>query len=351
MRNVHLLGTLALLSLPACGGGDGTSTPSMQGKTTKTPDDTVAQSTTFNPPAAADGYTRFSSKTVKDVLPGGDATYCQYVMAPTDHDIDVMDVTGVQSEIGHHAIAFAYTGDGTQEVGTILPCMGTEFSMADGTTSASNESLSIGGFLGAAGGNGQSGVKLPDGVVFRLRKGDGIMMNVHYLNTSDHPIDGDSVIDVKFAEVDPDRLIAAMFVNVNLNLNLAPNAASTASVDCVAQSDINMLMMTNHMHDYGSSATSEVIRADGGDTEMMHADPSWTFDMQFNAIYSKWSVAEPFVVHTGDTIRTTCNWTNKTPDTVTFPREMCVGVGFVLTTGQNPHAPACINGAYVAQYF
>jgi hypothetical protein len=26
---------------------------------------------------------------------------------------------------------------------------------------------------------------------------------------------------------------------------------------------------------------------------------------------------------------------------------MCVGVGFALTTGENPHAPACISGAWL----
>jgi hypothetical protein len=138
---------------------------------------------------------------------------------------------------------------------------------------------------------------------------------------------------------------------VNLGFTLAPSTHSTSHVDCVAGSDINMLMMTNHMHDFGSSATSEVVRAEGSTTEMMHDDPTWTYEMQFNANYSVWSVAEPFVVHKGDTIRTTCNWNNERAEAVTFPREMCVGVGFVLARGDNPHAPACINGQWLSTYF
>ena len=354
MRNLPLLGTLTFLCLPACGGGDGSSpTTHSKAKAPSTTVDTTSDPTAFNPPPVAEGYTRFAAKTIEGIEPGGDVTYCQYVMAPTDHDQDIMDLTGVQSATGHHAIAFAYTGDGTQEIGTVFPCMGTEFSMTagTGTDNSASESLSIGGFLGGAGGNGKSGVKLPDGVSFRLRKGDGVMMNVHYLNTTDQVVNGDSVIDIKFAEVDPSRLIAAMFVNVNLDVNLAPKAESTSSTACVAQSDINMLMMTNHMHDFGSSATSVVLPAGGGASEMLHDDPAWTYDMQFNAVYSTWSVDAPFVIHSGDTIKTTCNWTNNRTDAITFPREMCVGVGFVLTTGQNPHAPGCINGQWFGQYF
>jgi hypothetical protein len=348
MRELRLLGTLALLCLPACGGADDAKSPSTSAK--KSPGEgTVGLPTAFDPGPVVDGYTRYSMKKVEAIGPGDDVTYCQYVTAPFDHDVDIVDVTGAQSKLGHHAIAFAYTGDGTQEVGTVVPCMGTEFSMGEGDQA--NASLSIGGFLGGAGSNGKSGVKLPEGVAFRLKKGEGIMLNAHYLNTTVETYDGDSVVDVKFADVDPNRNIAAMFVNVNLGFTLAPAARSTSHVDCVAGADFNMLMMTNHMHDFGSSATSEVLRVEGSATEMMHEDPTWTYEMQFNANYSTWSVAKPFVIHKGDTVRTTCNWNNERAEAVTFPREMCVGVGFVLAKGDNPHAPACINGQWLDTYF
>jgi hypothetical protein len=347
MHLLRQLGTLALLSASACSGTDG---PANRAKPPSgKPAATVSESTAFDPGPVEDGYTRFTAKTIKGVEPGGNVTYCQYVMAPTDHDVDVLDVTGAQSEIGHHAIAFAYTDNGTQEVGAILPCMGTEYTKGD--AGASNASLSIGGFLGAAGGKGRAAVKLPDGVAFRLRKGDGIMMNVHYLNTTDRFVDGDSVVDVKFADVDPQRPIAAMFVNVNFDVSLAPNAPTSSSVQCVAQSDMRLLMANNHMHDYGSSTTTEVVRADTGASDMLHADPTWTSDMQFNPVFSTWTIDDPFVVHSGDTIKTTCNWTNRSTETVTFPREMCVGVGFVLANGENPHAPGCLGGNWLPQYF
>jgi len=95
------------------------------------------------------------------------------------------------------------------------------------------------------------------------------------------------------------------------------------------------------------TASTEVLRAGAGAVEMMHDDPRWTYDMQFNAVYTRWPVETPFVLHMGDTIRTSCSWQNTTAKSMTFPREMCIGTGFALTTGSKPTAPSCINGAWV----
>ena len=71
--------------------------------------------------------------------------------------------------------------------------------------------------------------------------------------------------------------------------------------------------------------------------------------MQFNPTFSRWTVDAPFVIHTGDTIRTTCNWDNSTAGALKFPREMCLGVGFALATGANPTAPICAGGTWIAR--
>jgi hypothetical protein len=282
---------------------------------------------------------------VRDVAPGDDVTYCQYVMAPFDHDVDVLDVGGYQSDFGHHAVAFTYTPAAGEQPGSNLPCMGTEFNMDPNATATATGSQ--GSFLGAVGGagtDGKSATALPDGVAFRLNAGQGVMLNVHYLNTGDQVIDGDAVVDLKFADTDPTRKIAAMFININMGFQLPPNGPTTSTIDCVAQSDVQFIMMTNHMHEYGTSVTTEVRLAGATTFDIVHEDPVWTYDMQFNPNYSRFAVDTPFVLHTGDTLRTTCNWDNTTTNALQFPREMCLGVGFALTTGSNPTVPVCANG-------
>jgi hypothetical protein len=51
----------------------------------------------FNPPPAAAGYTRIVAPVMANLAPGSDITNCQYVHAPFDRDMDVLDVTGYPS--------------------------------------------------------------------------------------------------------------------------------------------------------------------------------------------------------------------------------------------------------------
>src|SRR5690348_692433 len=99
MRTLTILGMLAVLSLPACGSNDDGKAPTTAAKK-KAPsgDDSVGQTTGFNPPALQEGYTRINFPTVKDIQPGDDVTFCEYAMAPLDHDADVLDVAGMQSD-------------------------------------------------------------------------------------------------------------------------------------------------------------------------------------------------------------------------------------------------------------
>jgi len=332
-----------VLLLPGCGSGtdSGGAAPAQ-----------APSGTAFDPPATPAGYVRLDSKTVSNIPPGGDVTYCQYVMAPFDHDVDVLDVRGIQSSAGHHAAVFTYAADGSTPIGTSEPCMGTEFTSGGLGADAGNSTsslLAIGAYLGAIGGatGGSSAATLPAGVAFRMKKGNGIMLNVHYLNTTREAVDGNTAVDIKFADADPSRTIAAMFVNVNIGFNIAPDSHTSSSIDCVAQGDLNLLLMANHMHEFGTSASTQVIPAGSTTPTMLHEDKTWTYEMQFNPVYTDWSVATPYAVHSGDTIRTTCNWANTTSEAMTFPREMCVGVGFALAPSGTDTVPMCAQGAWI----
>jgi hypothetical protein len=69
-----------------------------------------------------------------------------------------------------------------------------------------------------------------------------------------------------------------------------------------------------------------------------------------NPTYQKWSANDPFVLHAGDTIRTSCSWMNPTTGTINFPREMCISAGFALATGADPKAPGCFDGSWVGSF-
>ena len=338
MRTLSSLSIPVVLCLTACGSGDGTQSPS----------GSPAGNGAFTPPALEAGYTRLLAKTVTDIAPGADVTHCQYVMAPVDHDTDVLDVTGGQSTYGHHAVAFSYVPSDGQEVGAELPCMmgNNEFTSSGMGT---NNLTGAGTFLGGAGPVAGRVAALPEGVAFRMKKGEGVVLNLHYINTSSAPVSGDAYLDLKLADANPNQLIGALFVSVNGSFSIPPDAEADSNVDCVAQSDVNVIMMSNHMHEYGIHATTQVTRGDTGAVEVLHDDPTWNADMVNNPTFSRWSVDSPFVLHTGDTMKTSCSWNNTTANTLGFPREMCISAGFALASGDTPKAPACFNGTWVAQ--
>jgi hypothetical protein len=279
-------------------------------------------------------------------------------MAPLDRDMDILDVQGMQSALGHHAVAFSYIPSASDTIGSEVKCMmdSTEFNSgvtggdaAGGSNTTSAQSLNGGAFLGSVGPRGRA-ASLPDGVAFRLKKGNGVVLNLHYINTSAMPVNGDAYMDLKLVEVDPNRLVAAIFVNINGGFKLTPMAQTESSIDCVAKSDVNLIMMANHMHEYGTRATTEVVRGDTGAVEILRDDPVWSGEMTNNPTYARWDAKSPFVLHMGDTIRTSCSWSNPTADVINFPREMCISAGFALATGENPTVPACFNGSWVASF-
>jgi hypothetical protein len=261
---------------------------------------------------------------------GADVMFCQYIQGPLGRDIDILDVRGFQSTSGHHAVAFASTAQ--SPVGSTTPC--TE-----------QENVAQGTFLGGVGGEGGGGVKLPDGVAFRLPKGNSILLNAHFLNTGAKPVDGHSVLDFKFAEVTPGRKVASLFSNVNMDFKIPAKSTGHAAADCTLPRDLDFLVFHNHMHDFGTSAVTNVIRKQTAAVELVHRDDLWTYEMQFNAKVTDWSLDRPFRVAAGETLHTECNWANTASEAVAFPREMCVGVGYFLSDGSS--APVCINGQWV----
>ena len=338
MRRVFLVVCLALW-VGACGSSEPGKVP-----TTSPGSDAVG---TFNPPKLLSGYLRLTANPI-DIPAEGDVTHCQYAMAPLDRDMDIVDVVGSQSTFGHHEVAFSYAPQPGDKVGSEVKCMMDNNEFTSGTTSSGASAQALGGaFLGSAGPRGVAS-KLPAGVAFRLQKGQGIVLNLHYINATAAPATGYAYLDLKVAEVDPNRLIAALFVNINSDFTLSPSMQTDSSKDCVAQSDVKLIMVANHMHEYGKHATSAVVRKDTGAVEVLRDDPYWSSDMTNNPTYARWDVANPFVLHTGDTIRTSCSWVNTTTSAITFPREMCITAAFALATGASPKAPACYNGSWIA---
>jgi hypothetical protein len=284
----------------------------------------------FDPPPVADGYTRFVTPPVTGIAPGADVEWCQWVAPPATGDMDVLDFTGEQSATGHHASLYASS---------------ESFNVGESHICTGDDLVSV-SFIGSIGGEGAVGQfsKLPDGMFFRLPKGDSLMVNTHWLNATDKTVEGQAVLDVELSPPSDSRVIANQFANNGDTFSIPVDQPYSYDAMCPITQDLNLAMVADHMHNSGTSAYSEVIHADGTKA-MLVSDPTWTSDEQFNPVYTRYSIAAPYILHAGDTYHTHCEWLNQTSGPLIFPDEMCAGFGYYFPS--IGHMIACEDGSPV----
>jgi hypothetical protein len=259
------------------------------------------------------------------VAPEHDVIWSEWVAPPVASDMDVVAVTGLQTKGGHHALLYATTT--AQPVGT-----SREWQDSDQLTART---------VGGVGGEGNDAIELPKGVVFRIKKGNALLIQSHYINASAEPLEGRSVLDVKLGPVDPTAQVASLLANATLNFSVPPGMRTTAEVSCVLQKDFRVLMYSNHMHSWGVSASTELVNADG--TSMpLKVDPAWDPAWAFHPNYTRFPLQAPAMFPAGSTIHTTCTWSNTTNKALDFPTEMCTFAAFYLGDSD----ALCVNGQW-----
>lgn len=269
----------------------------------------------FNPPPVADGYTRYVLPVYHGLLPGENKMLCQWVAVANDADLDVVDIKGYQSVTGHHAVL--YSTSETEDIGTTRECTTQDMVSVE--------------FLGGVGGEAGGGApKLPDPYVFRFGKQRMLLANAHYLNATDSVQDVQSVLDIKTAEPSDAHKPAGM-VNATYTDFQIPANTPSYSLDTYATVPVDMTLLVwfNHMHSNGTSALTEVKRADGM-VQTLAVDTVWNAEEAFNPSFTHYdpSASTPMQLKAGDQLHINCTWENNTSSPIMFPDEMCVGSGF-----------------------
>jgi hypothetical protein len=247
-----------------------------------------------------------------------------WVADPVDHDRNIADLIGAQGTGGHHAIL--YTSRDVQPIGT--------------TRVFENEDQAMIQFVGGVGGEGGDQLELPEGVVLRVPAGRALVLQTHYLNTSDAPLEGSSRVDVKFGEpADTDR-VAHFFSHGSRRVSVPPHQDSELEISCVTQRDLPLIMYANHMHEMGTSIVTSVTTE--GATESLKIDATWATEWTFNPDYTVGDVGAPRVVKAGSTLTTRCEWRNTGDELLAPPDEMCVFFGFFL----GDRDMSCVDGVW-----
>jgi hypothetical protein len=258
---------------------------------------------------------------IVDIDPGGDQTFCTFSNVILDEDTIFAESYGAESPFGHHAILQynttpqdPHTGDCGQMDGQML--------------------------LGGSGGKNVSDKPtLPEHYGVSVPAGAQLVLNHHWINTSDQPVKGQAMMLARRLPAGGDTVLGGSLPMLGLGWEIPPSGAYTYSNQCTFAEDVSYVLAVGHMHEYGHQVNIDVTRADGTTDSLI--DEPWNADSGTTAGGKIFTLENPYVIHKGDTVTLTCNWQNTTTSAIDFPREMCIFFGF--TVGTNAY---CVNGSW-----
>jgi hypothetical protein len=88
--------------------------------------------------------------------------------------------------------------------------------------------------------------------------------------------------------------------------------------------DVQVVLLTGHMHGFGTHYTLEVADDDGKTVRTLYHQ-TWQPMYKLNPPVLKYPMEEPLVLRAGTRLRQVCQWYNSTDHPLRDPTEMCVG--------------------------
>jgi hypothetical protein len=299
-RSTTLLASLAACTLVAIGCGSHETAPAS---------DDVAFIEGFHPPAAEPNEVRLVAPLVTEIPASGDLTWCTYIANPFEREVDVVQSRGFQSKFGHHAILMEVVG-AEGRLGESHECTDSDMTNAR--------------FL-AGGSDAAAQFKIPDGVAFRIKKQSVLMIQTHWINTSQTPTVGQTVFNIGVKDPDGTRQSAQLFAAYTANVALPPRGPAHAKTECTIKQDMSLFALGGHAHEWGTHVRLTVDR--DGKNETLY-DHDWQPHYQADPPLNYFETKAPLRFKAGDVLHVECDYQNVTDAEIRFPREMCVGMGF-----------------------
>jgi hypothetical protein len=260
------------------------------------------------------------------VQPGEEKMYCWYITLPDDEDVYVGEYQAYQGEGGHHVVGFITMED--EPDGTIVDC-------------ESPESMAM--WLPLLTPTSEGHFQLPSGYGVRIPGASKLVFQSHYVNAGDAPIRVADVVNLYYVD---DALIptitpAAPWGNTVLDFQIAAGETKTVEYECTAPSEMKLITLLGHMHEFGKAITISAGPS-GGTMETLYEVMEWKPEFRDKSPLREWTVEDPYVMAAGNVMRVSCTWTNDSPDALQFPKEMCASLSWFypgnepLTCAGNP---------------
>jgi len=203
-------------------------------------------------------------------------------------------------------------------------------------------------FVTGAGGAGGQDLTLPDGIALRISKGQQIIVQSHYINTTIETQFVMDAVDLRLAADQEGLVLADSLAILDSEFEVPVAAENYERVKtCTIDREISLYLLLGHTHDYGVLFRTELLRDGEEPQELYFATDGPTLrDNPYIELFDP-----PLDLHVGDQLRITCQWTNTEDHALTWPEEMCVAFayyspaeGFLICDTQD-ETPQAIGGA------
>jgi hypothetical protein len=239
MKHLPYAFALLLVAFGACGGDDDPAPADAAGG----PD--AGSPGTLAPPPAGEGL---QLDMQANVAAGDEVTYCQYYVLPAEV-IDIARFEHAYTTGSHHMLLFPTTKTAAEAAGDLAPFV----------CATRGDLGNRGVAYGAQSPDGE--LVYPTGVAFQFESETVVMMQAHYYNPTDDPVDADVRVNMWFA-TEPVTQYAGTLFYYDWAIVVPPMpATATARMQCVVPQDINILFASSHMHRRGVGYRSELTGA------------------------------------------------------------------------------------------
>lgn len=267
----------------------------------------------FDIPAPGDGQVQVVTPIIKDIAAGKDVTFCTYLDFKAEKTMDVTSYLGFESQGGHHTILYAVPDPAARKPANTHECTDADmynvkYIGGGGTDATIKASL------------------LPPGIVFRIPEGAQLMMVSHWINTTDHAIDGQAAYNLTVEDPNPQNQPGDLFTVVATNFKL-PTGTGSVHTQCTLKDDLSFFVIGGHAHEW---ATHIQINhgAAAAKPEKVIYNQNWSKALVFDTPLNTYSKEQAYAMKKGDTFSVDCTYNNTTGAEIDFPKEMCVGFGY-----------------------
>jgi Copper type II ascorbate-dependent monooxygenase, C-terminal domain len=276
-------------------------------------------------PAANEG---FQIKTSVFTLNPGDEVYnCFHAAVPSNAVFPVGEWDAQMSPGSHHFILYRAGGDSTPDRTLTNPGCTSGFG---GNTWLYTQ------------GSPRGHLPFPDGVAMELAAGERIIFDMHYINTTNAPIQASVVLNVYKVRT-PTYMKADSQVSFNVNIAIPPNGMQTVGGDCTPPPGASFFVMATHTHKRAILAQINRKLADGTLGEAIVTTTNWD-----NPTPSVWQQAPFLTFKPGEMFHYKCTYMNDRASLVTVgtsaeSNEMCMAEGYFFPASAT--TPSCTSDA------